>query len=197
MNKHKIRDSLGRVRPSLSRHEFSRALNLAISAFRELGGQQAPLDLRTDFRDAITDLASDPDFKKFHEKPFGYQAGTERDMLAILVAMQKELTGQAVVENYEETLQRKLKLDHCIKEGKAMLAEGKASEADTRFVEAGTYITDESAAFIVMARAMMDADEYVRALGHLRAGLKVAPQNQDLRRLAEECLQLRTQQGKK
>ncbi len=44
-----------------------------------------------------------------------------------------------------------------------------------------------------MAKAMLEAGEYVRALGHVRRGLKERPEDADLRRLAEECLRLRAQ----
>lgn len=47
----------------------------------------------------------------------------------------------------------------------------------------------------MMAKAMMEAGEYVRALGHIRAGLKANPGNAALADLAEACASLR-QQGK-
>lgn len=49
--------------------------------------------------------------------------------------------------------------------------------------------------FGMMAKAMMEAGEYVRALGHIRAGLKANPGNAALADLAEACASLR-QQGK-
>lgn len=54
----------------------------------------------------------------------------------------------------------------------------------------------ETAVFAVMAKAMMDAGEYVRALGHIRNGLKVKPQDAELIRLADECTRLRAAAGK-
>ncbi len=38
---------------------------------------------------------------------------------------------------------------------------------------------------------MMDAGEYVRAIGHARAGLKELPDDAELTRIVEECTRLR------
>ena len=43
---------------------------------------------------------------------------------------------------------------------------------------------------------MMDAKEYVRALGYIRKGLNEKADNADLRQLAEECLKKRAQAGR-
>ena len=43
------------------------------------------------------------------------------------------------------------------------------------------------------AAAMLEAGEYVRALGHVRRGRKERPDDADLRQLAQECLRLRAE----
>ena len=59
------------------------------------------------------------------------------------------------------------------------------------FVEALKHYKDEKAIFGMMARAMMDAGEYVRAMGHARNGLKELPNDAELTRIIEECTRLR------
>ncbi|MGE9985845.1 tetratricopeptide repeat protein [Desulfovibrio sp. SGI.169] len=196
MNARKIREDLGRAKTSCQRNDLSRAIYLTISAFRELGGQNAPTDLRGDFRTTLAALASDPQYKKECGQALAYQPGKERELLALLINVYKELRGQEDQEDYETTLQRKLNLDRCLKDGKLFLKQGKPSEADTCFAEALKYYKNEYAAFAVMARAMLEAGEYVRALGHVRRGLKVRPEDAELRHLAEECLRLRAQAGR-
>ena len=88
-------------------------------------------------------------------------------------------------------MQRKLNLDHGFSDGKKFLAEGKPSEADACFAEALKHYKDEKAIFGMMARAMMDAGEYVRAIGHARAGLKELPDDAELTGIVEECTRLR------
>lgn len=196
MNIRKIREDLGRVKTSCMRHDFPRALFLAITALKELGGLTAPADVRGDFREALTVLTSAPEFKKIYGRPVGYQPGAERTLLALFIGLYKELKGQEDQEDYETTLQRKLNLDRFLKEGRFYLAQGKASEADASFAEALKYFKNETGVFAMMAKAMMDAGEYVRALGHIRNGLKVKPQDAELFHLAEECTRLRAESGK-
>ena len=106
------------------------------------------------------------------------------------------LSGEEEEEDYEATLARKVNLDRCINDGKVFLGQGKPSDADNCFAEAFKYYKDESAVYGLMAKAMMDAKEYVRALGYIRKGLNEKADNADLRQLAEECLKKRAQAGR-
>lgn len=191
MNVRKIREDLGRAKASCARRELERSLFLMVNALKELGGQNAPMDLRGDFRSAVADIASDPDFKASVTQPVTYTPGTERDLLQLFSQCYRSLKGQEKEEEYQAALQRKLNLDHHFRDGKKFLEEGKPSEADACFSEALKFYKDETAVFGMMAKAMMDAGEYVRAIGHVRAGLKEAPQDEALKQMAEECLRLR------
>ena len=191
MNARKIREDLGRAKACCSRHDTERALFLTISALKELGGQSAPLDLRGDFRAAFTELAADPDLKAAGVSALAYAPGAEKDVLQMLSQVYRSLKGQEKEEEYQSALQRKLNLDRCFNDGKKFLAEGKATEADACFVEALKHYKDEKAIFGMMARAMMDAGEYVRAMGHARTGLKELPDDEELGRILEECARLR------
>ncbi len=191
MNARKIRENLGRVKSSCMRGEVARAVFLVVGALKELGGQTAPTDLRSDFRNALADLVAIPEVKAVAGKALNYAPGSERELLQKLSAMYRTMVGQESEEEYQAALQRKLKLDHCFRDGKKFLDEGKPSEADGCFAEALKYYRDETAIFGMMARAMLEAGEPVRALGHVRAGLKVMPDDAGLDRLAAECAAMR------
>ena len=172
MNARKIREDLGRAKACCSRHDTERALFLTISALKELGGQSAPLDLRGDFRTAFAELAADPDLKAAGVPALAYSPGAEKEVLQQLSQVYRTLKGQEKEEEYQSALQRKLSLDHSFSDGKKFLSAGKPTEADACFVEALKHYKDEKAIFGMMARAMMDAGEYVRAMGHARNGHK-------------------------
>ena len=191
MNARKIREDLGRAKACCSRHDSERALFLTISALKELGGQSAPLDLRGDFRTAFAELAADPDLKAAGVPALAYSPGAEKEVLQQLSLVYRTLKGQEKEEEYQSALQRKLSLDHSFSDGKKFLSAGKPTEADACFVEALKHSKDEKAIFGMMARAMMDAGEYVRAMGHARNGLKELPNDAELTRIIEECTRLR------
>lgn len=196
MNPRKIREDLGRIRTCLQRRDFPRALNLLCASLKDLGNQSAPTDLRGDFRTAIADICADATYKKTFNQAQTYQPGKEKELLAFFKKFYNQLEGQEEEEPYEEALQRKLNLDRCINDGKAFLSQNKPSEADQCFAEAMKYYKDEIMAFGMMARAMMEAGQYVRALGYVRKGLQQQPKNPDLIKLGEECQKNRDKTGK-
>lgn len=191
MNTRKIRENLGRIKSCCMRGEAERALFLAIGALKELGGQTAPSDLRSDFRNALADLSIISEIKNSVGKALNYVPGTERELLQQFSKLYRTMLGQENDEEYQAALQRKLQLDRCFNDGKKFLKEGKSSEADASFAEALKYYRDEYAIFAMMARAMLDAGEPVRALGHVRAGLKLHPDDARLNALASECAAMR------
>ena len=196
MNIRKIREDLGRAKASCQRRDFPRAVYLTITALKDLGGHPAPSDLRGDIRTALEALTKDPQYKKECGTAVSYHPGKERELLIFFVKLYKKLQGQEDQEDYEATLQRKLRLDRAIREGKHLLEQKRASEADACFTEALTHCRTEYAAYSMIARALLDAGEYVRALGHLRNGLKLQPDDPQMKALAEEGLRLRAQAGK-
>lgn len=191
MNASKVRGNLGRVRTSIQRGEFPQALQLICASLKECGAQAAPMDLRGDFRNALGDICSSPEYKKHYPKPISYQPGKEKAILAYLQKLLALITGEEEEEEYDVALQRKLNLDRCINDGKAFVSQGKFTEADDCFTEALKYYKTEIAAFGMMARAMMDAGQYVRALGYVRKGLEIQPANEDLLQLQNTCNTMR------
>ena len=190
MNVRKIREDLGRARACLKRNEMPRALYLIVTAFKETGSNP-PMDLRGDFRETITALAKDEDFRREHPGPLAYQPGNEREICNLLIKIYKSAQGQEKPEDYETTLQRKLGLDHCLKEGRALLAQGKASEADAVFMDGLKNFRNEQAVFGLMAKAHMEAGEYVRALGYIKKGLSYVKDDPTLLELGQICLRKR------
>lgn len=197
MNVRKARENLGRVRTCIQRGEFPQALHLVCDSLRDCGAQPAPMDLRGAFRTALADICSAPEYKQRYNKPLGYTAGKEKAILDFLQRLLSLVGGAAEEEEpYEEALQRKLSLDRCINDGKTFVAQGKFSDADDCFTEALKYYKNEIAAFGIMARAMMEAGQYVRALGYVRKGLEIQGNNEDLLQLQATCNKMRTRAGK-
>lgn len=192
MNARKIREDLGRIRTCIQRGDYPRAVNLLVISLKDLGNQMAPMDLRGDFRNALGDICAHATYKKTNSQPMVYQAGKEKNLLLFFQQFYAMLTGQPdEEEDYDTAIQRKLNLDRCIGNGKAFVSQNKFTEADDCFAEAMKYYKDEIAAFGIMARIMMDAGQYVRALGYVRKGLEKQPANEDLRALGDECARLR------
>jgi tetratricopeptide (TPR) repeat protein len=191
MNARNVREYLAKARTASKRGELARSLNFMVSAFKSLEGQSAPTDLRGDIRDALADLNADPDFKNAAGAPATYQPGQERALLNFFIRLSNSLLCLEAQEDHEAALKRKLNLDRCLKDGRKFLQEGRPAEADQCFMDAYKFYKNEFVFFTLIARALMEAGEYVRALGHVRQGLKINPDDEGLSGLAEECARLR------
>ena len=191
MNIRKIREDLGKVRTSIQRRDIKRAIYLFCLALKEVGAQQAPTDVRGDIRTALADICSDPFYKENNGPQISYQPGKEKDLLVLFSKFYNGLGESLEEEDYETALKRKLNLDRCIRDGKSFISQGKYSDADNSFAEALQFYKNEIAAFGMMAKAMMDAGQYVRATAYLKKGLAQQPNNVELRRLVDECVRLR------
>lgn len=193
MNIPKIRENLGRVKTCINRKELERALELLISAFKELGGQQAPINLRGDFRDAIRDLSYLPSFKEAYKNQIGYQPGKEKELRAIFEQIYHNLTGVDQEEVYEKAMQRKVGIDINLKNARNALSKGQIPEADAFFKEAISFYRDEDILFAMIAKELMEVGENIRALDYIRAGLKKMPQNGELLKMLDACNKARAE----
>lgn len=191
MNIRKIREDLGRAHTCLQRRDLNRAIYLLCISLRDVGAQGAPTHIRGDFRTAITEICNDPLYKRTGAQQVAYQQGKERELLVFFNKIYHQLIGKEEQEDYETALARKLNLDRCINDGKTFLAQGKPSDADNSFTEAFKYYKNEFAAYGIMARAMMDAGQLVRASGYIRKGLAERPNDAALLKMAEECARQR------
>ncbi|MBO4369618.1 MAG: hypothetical protein J5803_05920 [Desulfovibrio sp.] len=193
MNIRKIREDLGRVKTGCQRRDVQHALYLLIGSLKELGGQRPTTDLRSDFREAINTMASDPEFKAICTQPLIYKPGNEREILTLLIQVYQVMVGKKNSESYEEACERKLKIDHSLRDGKKFLSHGRIQDAELCFAEAIKNYKDEHALFLMIAKAYIEIKEFSRGLGYLREGLKRAPQDPNLRQLADECLKMRAE----
>ena len=196
MNIRKIREDLGKVRTSCQRRNIDNALALVISSLKAIGSQQPPTEIRSALREAIGTIAGDPAFKAVSSAPLVYQPGKEPALLAHLLSVRKTHDDVKNKEDYETALNRKLAIDHALRDGRTFLSRGRVAEAEECFVRAEDNVHDETDLFAMIARAYMQAGELNRAIGHLRTGLKLAPADAGLRELAETCLKLKQQAGK-
>lgn len=197
INSSKVRGDLGRAKTAANRNEMDRAVQLIYVSLKALGGQQTPMDLRSDFREAINATTSIAEFKKIHAEPVIYAAGKEKELLAVFAHVYTVITGKANEEEaYETAIKRKLSLDRCLKDARALIARGKTADADKIFTEALKFYRDEHILFAMIARDLMEAGEAVRALGYIKQGLKAIPNDPELTSLGQECLKLRAEQGR-
>ena len=196
MNVRKIREDLGRVKTSCQRRDFQHGLYLLIASLKELGGQRPTTDIRSDLREAVNTIASDPEFKAVCAQTISYKPGAERELLSMLIQIYQTLVGKKNSESYEEAAERKLKIDQALRSGKNFLSHGRLADAEACFADAIKNYRDENALFLMIARAYIELKEYGRGLGYLREGLKRAPQDPNMLKLADECLRMRAETGK-
>ena len=179
MNARKIREDLGRVKASCQRRDFPRAVYLTIAAFKELGGQTAPTDLRGDFRNALTVLTSDPQYKKECGQPLNYQPGKERELLIFSSNCTRSCGARKIrritkpPSSASSIWTAASRRASCSEPGQGLRSRRQL------FAEALKYYKNEFSVFSMMARAMLEAGEYVRALGHVRKGLKERPKTRN------------------
>ena len=196
MNIRKIREDLGKVHTSCQRRDMDHALALVISSLKAIGSQQPPTEIRSALREAIATIASDPAYKEVSSTPLVYQPGKEAALLTLLLSVRKTHDDVKSKEDYETALNRKLAIDHALRDGRTFLSRGRVTEAEECFERAEGNFHDETDLFAMIARAYLQVGELNRAIGHLRKGLKLAPANAGLRELADTCLRLKQQTGK-
>ena len=133
------------------------------------------------------DICADPVYKESGFQAVSYQPGKEQELFHFFHNIYTQLNHREDTEDYETALQRKLNLDRSINDGKVFISQGKFSEADSCFANAFKFYKNEFAAYAIMAKSMMEAGQYVRALGYIKKGLSERPKDQNLLRLADEC----------
>ena len=192
MNIRQIRENLGRVKTSFQRNEILRALLFFITGLKELGGNAPPSDLRGDIREAMQLLMRDEKVKALLPAPnFGYNPGQEKAILELFTKIHEQLQELSTHEDHKDALERKIKLDRAFLLGKRHLEQGRVSEADASFVEALQYYKDEHHIFYMIALALVELKEVVRAGPYLKKGLEALPDNAELLALVERARVIR------
>ncbi len=192
MNIRQIRENLGRVKVSFQRNEIMRALHFFVTAMKELGGSPPPTDVKGDIREAVQCLLRDEQIKPLLPAGMsGYAPGQEKALLVLFSSIQKRLQEDADKESPEAALERKLKIDHAYNAGLKHLEQGRVSEADASFAEAAKFYKNEHRLFHMIAGALIDAEEPVRAGPYLKQGLQALPNDPDLMALLGRARALR------
>lgn len=194
MDLKKIRANLGRCKASYQKNDAVRALTECIMALTDIvraGSPTLPLDVRGLIRESIQLLSRDPIIKDKIKAPIIYQPGQERATLIILADIYKQTLAEQENENREQSLARKQKLDQSLILGNKLLAQGKVSEADAAFQEAISAYKDEHRIFLLIGKALMDAEQPRRAYPYLKKAMEVEPDNNNLLDLYDQVQKAR------
>lgn len=192
MNIRQIRENLGRVKASFLRNENLRALSCFVAAMKELGNNAPATDLKGDIREAVQYLMRDTQIKALLPAGLsGYAPGQEKSLLLLFTKILERLTEAEGTETSEAALERKIKIDQAYNAGVKHLGQGRVSEADASFAEAASLCKDEYRLFHMIASALLDAGEVVRAGPYLKRGMEALPGNPDLTALLERARVLR------
>ena len=191
MNVKLCRESLMRARSYFMRNDTERGLTAAIAALQKLGTTTAPTDLRSLCRECVSYVQMGPTMKAAHAPALVYTPGKEAALCTQMQQALQHLRKGSVEEDFDAALARKIKLDQTLNEGKSLLASGRTGDADAKFTEALGFYKDEHRVFYVIARAMLDAHEIVRALPYIKQGLAAAPKDVQLHSMLLECARIR------
>jgi tetratricopeptide (TPR) repeat protein len=197
MNIRLIRENLGRVKACYLRNETLRALHCCVAALRDIGASSPPTDVRSGIREAVQYLARDERVKSLLPSgSLAYTPGREQALLGVFEKILAALEEAEGKESSAAALERKLKIDHAYNAGIKLLEQGRVSEADASFAEAVSSYRDEHRLFHMIAGALIDAKEPVRAGPYLKRGLRILPDDPDLSALLERARALRQEAGR-
>ena len=192
MDMRQVREHLGRVKPYYLKNETLRALNSLITGLKGAlllpGG--IPTPVRGSVREAVQLMSRDEMVKKRLPAQFMYQSGQERQLLAMLINIYKNIETELNTEDYETTSQRKQQLDNTLNQGLRSLEAGRIPEADEYFHQALTHYRDEHRLFFFIAKSLIEADAPKRAVPFLRKGLEVIPNDAEMAALLDRATQM-------
>jgi len=127
--------------------------------------------------------------KKLHPNPFVYAKGKEKQILAALIPLVKQIKEELEAESMEEMRKRKLAIDKSILSGQRMLDAGKVAEAQQSFREAVEQHVDEDAMFLIIPERLQAAGAYSESLEYLRRALEIDPPSRKANEMAGEAFE--------
>lgn len=192
MDPKQSRDALNRARSYFMRNDAERGLDSFITSLRKLGGAPASADIRSLCRECLSYLMMDPMMKVPGSPNIVYTPGQESALLTQLEKV-RGIQQDSSAEDEEAALNRKIRLDQAVNSGKSFLAAKRISEADASFQEALKLYKDETRLFFVIAKALIDAGETVRALPYIKQGLQADPEDLLMKDLLQRTLKARTE----
>lgn len=193
MDIREIREQLGRVKPYYLKNEMLRAVGSAVLGVKGVVQMGTPptTEVRSLIREGMQLLSRDETIRETLKTPLNYQAGQERSLLAQLASLYKQLLEEQNREDRDVAFARKQKLDQALNLGMRFLSQNQISEADAQFAEAVAQYKDEHTMFRLIAKALMEAGEYKRAMPYLKKGLEALPTDQELLDLFEQIKEKR------
>ncbi len=185
------KEAFGKVKPYFLRNETLRALGSMLVGLKDVVASKAqpPVEVRSMIREATQLLARDEEIRKHAKGPIAYQPGQERALFTALAAIYKILQDAQNFESDEAIKARKLKLDQYCNAGLKLLGQGKTSEADAAFAESMKYYRDEHRLFHYIAKSLVDAKQFRRALPYVKKGLETIPKDPEMMKLFETVRQ--------
>lgn len=185
MDQKVIKDNLGRAKAFYMKGDSAQALNAVILALHEVvrsSTTNLPIPIRSLFREAIQLISRDKEITSKTDKAITYSPGYERNTLAHLVTIYNVfLEGEK--ESVDVLKKRKLRLDKAYNIGLRLLAANKVSEADQAFQEAVKCHKDEDRLFLMIARALCEAEQPVRASTYIKKALELDPSSEEAKEL--------------
>jgi tetratricopeptide (TPR) repeat protein len=193
MDIRQIREHLGRVKAYYLKNETLRSMDALINGLKGAltlpGG--LPTNVRSPLREAVQLVAKEDLVKKRvpAATPLMYQQGQERQLLAVLMDLRKEIDEDLNSEDYETAAARKLRLDQALNQGLRSLEAGRVSEADEYFQQALANYRDEHRVFFYIGTSLVEANAAKRAMPYLRKGVAAAPDDEEMAAMLETANQ--------
>ncbi len=183
-----IIDNVGRVKAYYYKGESDKVLLSCIKALQAVvkSYTQVPVSMRGSLREAVQFVASDKAIMKYTKKPISYTPGQEKPLLKQLEDIYEVMVGSLGKESKEDARKRKLALDKTYNLGLRLLQANKISEADQAFQQCVKLYKSEKKLFVMIAKALMEAKEYVRASTYLKKAKEIFPDSEEISELIKE-----------
>ncbi len=179
MNTKIVSENLGKIKAHQFKLKATELLPFYVKALREICKSTAPLSttLRTPLREATAIIAKDNAIETIAKKKLSYNPGNEKELLEIAERCHNFFSKAATIEKKEDAQKRKLRMDKALGIGKKLLAQGKFSEADQAFQEAVKCYKNEHKLFIIITKALCDANQFKRATTYFKKAKEILPAN--------------------
>ena len=190
MDIRKVKDVLSKAKLYATRGDFINSLKFMLQGLRDvsINAGAPPTEIRALIREVSQIYANEQRIKSNAKASLIYSPGQEKTLYATLKKVYDAIAEKAVSETYDETLERKRKLDKHLILGKRYLADGKIADADAMFQESLKLYKDEKHLFPYIAKILSEANQDARALFYLKKAAEVDPKNEDVRKMIQALL---------
>ncbi len=177
MNSKIVIDNLGKIKAHQFKAKGVELLPYYVKALREICKSSAPLptSLRAPLREATAVIAKDTSIETIAKKKISYNPGNEKELLEIAERCHNFFSKAATIEKREDAQKRKLRMDKALNIGYRLLKQNKISEADQAFQEAVKCYKNEHKLFILITKALCEAQQYKRATTYLKKAKEIFP----------------------